>query len=245
MDIELLKTLGFSDKSAVMYLTLLSMGPSSVRTLSDAARLNRGTAYDSLKWLQEQGLADFYDKDAKQYFVANDPRALIALVEKQRDALSHLEKKVEKTVTELQALHHRGGERPVARYFEKKDIPAILEDVIATCEQTEDRLYRIYSAAPIREHLYDGFQTFSDVRVSKGIRVQVIALGEGGELRGLDERKWLGGKSILPTYIIIYPGKTAYVSINAKGELVGVIIENQGVFETQKIVFDSLWTALQ
>ena len=105
-------------------------------------------------------------------------------------------------------------------------------------------MYRIYSAEEIREYLYDSFDTFSDVRIAKGIGVKVIAIGAGGELRGLDERKWLKTKSGTNTYIIIYPGKTAYISLNAKKEPIGVVIENDGVFETQKIIFDNLWKTL-
>ena len=96
----------------------------------------------------------------------------------------------------------------------------------------------------LREYLYDSFSTFSDVRVAKGIAVKAIAIGEGGELRGLDERKWLKSNSVSPTYILIYPGKTAYISLNAKQEPIGVVIENQGVFETQKTIFDQLWNTI-
>ena len=92
--------------------------------------------------------------------------------------------------------------------------------------------------------MYDDFPSFSDVRVAKGINVKVIAIGKGGELRGMDERKWLDLESETPTYIIIYPGKTAYISLNAKKEPVGVVIENDGVYETQKGIFDQLWKTL-
>ena len=75
MDINILKKLGFSDKSALIYLALLRLGPASVRQLAKIAELNRGTVYENLKWLQEQRLVDFYEKDAKQFFVAEDPNA--------------------------------------------------------------------------------------------------------------------------------------------------------------------------
>jgi hypothetical protein len=147
-------------------------------------------------------------------------------------------------VPELQAIHNKGGNRPVARYFDKNEIINILQDVLDVCEQDGEKMYRVYSTSGIREHLYDGFVTFSDVRVAKGISVKAIAIGEGGELRGLDERKWLPTKNGTPTYIFIYPGKTAYLSLDAKGELVGVVIENDGVYQTQKEIFDGLWQKL-
>ena len=244
MDINFLKKLGFTDKSAKIYMALLKLGPSSVRTLADAVDLNRGTTYDALKWLQEQGVVSFYKKDSKQHFVAEDPAHLHHIIAHQKQELDSIDARLDKIIPELQALHHSGGERPVARYFDKKDLHTILEDILVTCEQSEDKEYRIYSAEGLREYLYEGFPTFSDVRIAKGIAVKVIAIGDGGELRGLDERKWLKQTEDTPTYIIIYPGKTAYISLNAKGEPVGVVIENDGVADTQKIIFDTLWQSI-
>jgi len=244
MDINLLKKLGFSDKGAKIYLALLSLGPSSVRKLAEVSEINRGTVYDILKDLQDSGIVSYYKKDTKQYFVAENPEKLHDLVKKRQDELDLVDSKLDRLVPELQALHNKGGERPVARYYEKGEISGILEDVLSTCEESEDKLYRIYSAEGMRKYLYESFPTFSDVRVSKGVSVKVIAIGEGGELRGLDERKWLKTEEDTSTYIIIYPGKTAYISLNAKSEPIGVVIENDGVCKTQKLIFDNLWKKL-
>ncbi len=51
-----LSELGLSAKETQVYLTLLRRGPSSVRHVAEAAQVNRGTTYDILKSLQEQGL---------------------------------------------------------------------------------------------------------------------------------------------------------------------------------------------
>ena len=244
MDINIFKKIGFSDKEAKIYLSLLSLGPSSVRKLAEISEINRGTAYDILKSLQDKGIVSYYNKDTKQYFVAENPEKLHDLVKKQQDELSSVDSQLEKMISELHALHNKGGDRPVARYYEKTEINKILEDVLATCEESEEKLYRIYSAEGMREYLYESFPTFSDVRIAKGINVKVIAIGEGGELRGLDERKWIKTNEETKTYIIIYPGKTAYISLNTKSEPIGVVIENNGVCKTQKLIFDNLWSSL-
>lgn len=244
MDISLLKKIGFSDKSAQIYLALLHLGPSSVRAIASFCGLNRGTTYDSLKWLQEQGAVTHYKEETKQQFVAEPPEKLLRLVEREAEELAEAKKEIDRALPELQALYHRGGDRPVARYVGKDELKEILEDVLETCEEDAEKLYRIYSAEGVRKYLYEQFSSFSEARIAKGLRVKVIAVGEGGELRGLDERKWMKAETSVPTYIIIYPGKTAYISLNAKNEPVGVIIENIGVFETQKTIFDALWNTL-
>jgi sugar-specific transcriptional regulator TrmB len=244
MDILFLKKLGFTDKTAEIYLALLKLGPSSVRKLAEFCELNRGTTYDALKWLQDTGIVSFYRKESKQHFVAESPEKLHSLVRRQKEDLEKVDQELNGQISELQALHNKGGEKPVARYYEKKEIVQILVDVLNTCEAAGETVYRIYSAEGLRKYLYEDFSTFSDVRISRGISVKAIAVGEGGELRGLDERKFISKKSEVPTYIIIYPGKTAYISLNAKKELVGVVIENEGVFQTQCLIFDQLWELL-
>ncbi len=225
-------------------MALLQLGPSSVRVLAEDCGLNRGTTYDSLKWLQEQGLVTFYNRDAKQHFVAEPPEKILRLIENQTHDLAEAGKDITHALPELTALYHTGGEEPVARYVRKDGLKDILDDVLITCERDPGKAYRIYSAEGVREYLYTEFSAFSEERIRRGIRVKVIAFGAGGELRGLDERKWMKAESKTPTYIIIYPNKTAYISLNAKAEPVGVVIENAGVCETQKNIFDALWETL-
>lgn len=244
MDISILKKIGFPEKYARVYVTLLQLGPSSVRRLAEEAELNRGTTYDALKWLQDEGVVSFYEQDKKQFFVAEHPEKLHTLVQKQEEELRQADRQLDRMIPELTAIYDRGGERPVARYYHDGDVKEILEDVLEVCEQTGEKMYRIYSTAGIREYLYHNFPTFSDARVAKGVQVKAIAIGTGGELRGLDERKWLSINQETPTYILMYNGKTAYISLNAKKELVGVVIENDGVYETQKNIFDALWSKL-
>ncbi len=255
MNISILKKLGFSDKYAKVYLALLRLGPSSVRSLAEETTLNRGTAYDSLKWLQEKGLVTFYKQDTKQHFVAEPPAKLNTLLREQQEELSRTDHELSQFVAELDALHHSGQARPVARYYGPDELHHILEDILTVTEASEEKTYRVYSTEGIREHVYKDFQTFSDVRVARGVAVKAIAIGDGGELRGLDERKWLSlsdhsrtSGMVLhhpsPTYIMIYPGKTAYISLDQHETPMGVVIENAGVSQMQELVFDSLWYTL-
>lgn len=244
MLINLLKSLGFSDRLSTLYLTLLRTGPTSVRKLAEISGFNRGVVYEDLKTLQDYGLVGFYEKENKQFFTAESPEKLEELVLGREKELQRAKQQVKEALPELKSLHTKGGGQPVARYFEANQIGQILEDVLQTCVEHNNAAYRTYSAADIREYLYDSFPTFSDARIAKGVAVKVIALGKGGELRGLDERKWMEAPSGTPTYIMIYPGKTAYISLNAQQALVGVIITNEGISSTQQSIFDGLWNTL-
>ena len=75
-------------------------------------------------------------------------------------------------------------------------------------------------------------------------KLKVIAIGAGGEPAGLADRKWLTKNQAAPTYSIIYSGRVAMISTSKDGMPVGLIIQNPGIYETQKLLFESLWTRI-
>lgn len=241
-----LSVIGFSDREVAVYLALLRVGPRSVRQLAEEAGINRGTAYEVLKSLQEKGAVSFYHKEKKQYFAAEDPGKLRTILKKEREAIDHAEQEFERMLPELRALYDKDGERPIVRYYDKTRIRLILQDVLDVTATSDEKIYYVYSAVHVRESIYESFENFSKERIDRGISVKVIALGTGGDLRGLDERKWLKNKDakVASTYILIYSGKVACISLDALGDPVGLIIENQGIHDVQKLVFNQLWENL-
>ncbi len=242
---ELLK-LGLSEKEALIYLTLLSHGPSSVRKLAGISGINRGTAYDCLKALKEHGLVSFFNEESKQCFVAEDPARLQELVVAKQSELERSKASLDEMIPELRSLHDRGGDKPVSRYYEgSQGVRTILLDVLDSVEKSEQKEYCVYSSASVREAgLYDLFPDYTDERIKRGINVKTISLGPGGDHAELSQRKWIKATEGTPTYILLYHGKCAFISLGVSGSLVGVIIENPGIYATQKLLFDELWKTL-
>jgi hypothetical protein len=124
-----------------------------------------------------------------------------------------------------------------------------LEDVLETVSRQSIKEYFVYSSVNLRKDVYNAYPNFSDIRKSKKIQVKTIALGEGGQLVGLDERKWLNDPQVArekgnSTYEIIFAGKVAHISLDDTANPVAVLIENQSIYETQRAVFESLWAKL-
>jgi sugar-specific transcriptional regulator TrmB len=245
MDIyEILKKLGFDDKDIQVYLTLFSLGPCSVRKLSQKSGVNRGTTYDILKQLKGRGLVSYYHKEKKQYFVAEDPRKLENYLARSIEELNSMRERVRELIPELESIYKKGGIKPVARYFEgRRGVRFILEDVLLTLSLEQYKEYYVYSSADVRDELYKNFPDFTLERISRGISVKVIALGNGGDPQPLSERKWLSRTDATPSYTLIYGNKTAHICICAKEkeEIRGVVIEDEGIAETQKLIFEKLW----
>ena len=82
-------------------------------------------------------------------------------------------------------------------------------------------------------------------RVQRGIRVRVIAIGEGGDEAELAERKWLpAGSGTNASYIAIYPPKIAIITLAQKNYPVVIVIESPAIASTQQLMFDTLWSLL-
>jgi sugar-specific transcriptional regulator TrmB len=246
MDITILKKLGLNDKEITVYLKLLEYGAISVRSLAELAGLNRGTTYDILKKLQESGLVSFYHQDTKQKFVAEEPAKLLKLLEQQEDAVREAKVGLEALIPELKSLQDTGGDKPVIKLYEgKAGVRFILEDVLSSVSKEDVKEYYVYSATYSSEDIASAYPDFTKDRIKKNIKVKAISLAEGGKTHGLDERRWLGTRDESATFVLIYADKCAFLSRDAKGAPVGVIIENQMIFTTQKIIFRELWQKLK
>lgn len=244
MDKFLLAHIGISEKDFRVYRYLVAHGTASVRRISAETGILRGSTYESLKNLQKYQLVHLVGEEKKQRFLAEHPDRLQRLFGAHIDRLRGAEQALQQTTMELSALYRPHGESPVARYVEESELRGILEDILRTCKTGSGGGYRIYSAEGVRKYLYESFPTFSDERIARGISVRVIAIGEGGELRGLDERRWWRAAPVHPTYIILYEGKTASISLKSDGRPMGVVVENDGIYETQTMIFDRLWEVL-
>ncbi|MFA5051512.1 MAG: helix-turn-helix domain-containing protein [Patescibacteria group bacterium] len=240
-----LKQLGLSDKEIRVYLALLHAGPSSVRTLASSAEVNRGTTYDILKILIKRGLVSYYHQDKHQYFLAEDPEKLKGFLADRIHELEESKTAVENIIPELKSVYDRAEDKPVVKYYQGvKGIKTVLNDVLDVMLEAEDKEYYVYSASDIRQHLYDGFPNFAKERVKRKIRCKVIAMGSGGQLWGMDERKWLSKTEGSPTYMLIYHRKIGLISLDKQKQPIGMIIADPGLYQTNKMIFEYLWKTL-
>ena len=246
MDRTILKKLGLSDKEIKVYLSLLEYGAISVRGLADISSLNRGTTYDTLKKLQDIGVVSYYHQATKQRFVAEDPEKLLKLVEDKESEIKQTKEKLNNIIPELKSLQDKGGNQPTAKFYEgKSGIKFILDDVLNTVARSKEKEYYIYSATKSSDDINNAYPDFTKARIKKKIRVKALSLSEGGGTHGLDERRWLGTHKESATFVLLYSGKCAYISRDARNNPVGVIIENKSICDTQKIIFSHLWELLK
>jgi|SRR3989338_3792212 len=240
-----LEQLGLNVKEVSIYTTSLRLGPSSVRKIAAEAGINRGTTYDILKSLARQGLVSYYHQHKHQYFIAEDPEKLNDLVEEKYHKMLETRGRIQAIIPQLKSIHNNARGKPIVKFYEGHNgAKTILQDVIDTCKQDNIKEYYVYSSSVIRNFIYKLYPNFSNDRVEAGIKVKVIAIGPGGEKRGLDERKWLTQEERVAAYTILYDGNIAMISLNSDGKPMGVVIKDKNFYEAQKLVFDFTWSKL-
>ncbi len=250
MQIEvILKNFGLSEKEIAVYLALIELGPSSVREISAKSKVNRGTSYDILKALMDMGIVSYYNKESKQYFIAEPPEKLLAAIDQKKEGLDEVRGHIEQSLPLIKTLFEKQGGKPAVKLYEGgQGIKLILEDVLQEVAKLQNKEYSLYSSSTVkdRKNVYEAMPDFSKKRIAKKISVKIISLGEGGQLAGLDERKQMptGGKDIKSTHEIIYAGKVAHLGLDEKENPVGVVIQNEAIYETQKLIFEFNWEKL-
>jgi hypothetical protein len=109
----------------------------------------------------------------------------------------------------------------------------------------KERCYYIYSSTQASADIHFAYPHFTRERIKKNINVKSISLAKGGNLHGLNHRRWLRTDNDSATFILIYAGKCAFISRNSENIPVGILIENKMIYETQKIIFLKLWDLLK
>jgi sugar-specific transcriptional regulator TrmB len=239
--------LGLKETELRVYTALLESGPTSIRAVAAAAKVNRGTTYEAIKSLSDAGLVAHTRKGERNKYRAESPERIYDLIEEKRRNLTQLETEARDIIPSLMALgRHRLGEPAVRFYEDEEGVAVILRDVLQTLEHDQTKQYYAYSSRSLRKYLYRRFPNFTRRRIADGIFVKVIAVGEGGEPDELSERRWIPEPlaSDISSYTLIYGNKIALISVSPDDTPYGVVIEEPGVATMQRLLFETLWSKL-
>jgi HTH-type transcriptional regulator, sugar sensing transcriptional regulator len=95
---ELITDLGFSDKKASIYLTLVEFGEMTATNIASRSGLKRTTVYNIIPELLSDGFVSKSKTAGKTVFYVNKPEDLERFLDEKRDRVKNLVSELKKSV---------------------------------------------------------------------------------------------------------------------------------------------------
>lgn len=255
---NILQKIGLSDKDADVYLACLELGTQPASIIAKKAGLKRPTTYLILEGLLKKGLVSEYTGSNVKYFTSVSPEYLLNYVDKQRRELSSHQRELEQYLPQFQALTNPYSLNPKVRFYEGMEgIERVMNDTLTSQEPL--RCYSTMDAWFLRPETHEYILWYGKQRVSeKKIPLRSINPDTAVARKYLEEDypdvkvdpqmshfRWLPRDiQVFSNEINIYDNKMAIACLG-KNELLGILIESEGIAQTQKSIFEVAWrTAL-
>jgi len=234
----LLQEMGFSEKESKVYLTLLSIGSSTVNTIAEYADLIRTTTYDILKSLREKGMVSSLVRNKVLYFEAADPGKLIEVFDAKKQKLNE-------ALPALRKLRRIVPTGPTLELYEGKEgIRTIWQDVL----KERKSLMAISNYDSLFNTLKYLSPRFIQQRVKEKIPAMLLTEKTIGAIKiwkkkdkeELRETRFLPALEHTKITEYIYGNKVAILSTDPQNPL-GILIRHSEFAEQQKVLFEQLW----
>lgn len=230
---QVLESAGISEREAKVYLTLLQLSESTPAAIAKFTGIKRSTVYLTLATLTTRGLVSSHRKGSKTFFSALNPHALLDDMHSRFQALEQVLPEIEQL-----GLSHKTIPQ-VTVYEGKKGLVRAMEDTLTT---SMDLLCWGDVRLATSSVLEDYYPDYIRKKVAKNIWVRGIVSYD----REAVEFKKRGVKELRELYLVpkekfpfrneinIYEDKVAII---AHADLVGVIIRNKNIADTQRSIF--------
>jgi HTH-type transcriptional regulator, sugar sensing transcriptional regulator len=231
---------GLTRKQAKVYMACLELGQAKVPDIAKRAEVKRTTAYGILDELTEKGLVSFIKKGKSKIFKAQDPKAVISMIQAQKEA-------IDSVLPELESIYATYQLRPHMQFFEGRNgIKRIYEDTLTSKEK---KVLQIVNVKDFKNFPGGDFsREYIKKRVSKNIIAYALHPKSGDvydstygqpsiELKR--QVRYLPPSMFYASMIMIYDHKVAMIS--TKQENFGFIIESKEFSNTMRAYFDFMW----
>ena len=242
--IDALSQIGLSNNEAEVYLTSLSLGPSTVMKIAKSSQIRRTTVYSVIETLKNKGLIHIKPVGLKQLYVAEHPNRLENIIESKKISL-------QKLIPEFTALYNlKGGESTVKYYEGINAVKNIYETILDPMKPGED--YLVISDLEKfflnTDPVY--FEDFLQKRIKSRVKARLIATDSERarymkqyEKNMNHEVRILPAGSKLSVDVMIVPQKVTIFNMNEP--ISAVSLENNAMIEMHKELFEIMWQSLK
>jgi len=240
--LDILRELGLSENESRTYLSLISLGPSTVLKISKASGINRTSLYSMIDALKQKGLISIDIKGFKKLLVAESPEKLEVVLEDRKRLFK-------KNLPDFMSLYNSKGEAGFLRYHEGlESIKSVYESMLRDIKPGED--YLIVSDAA-RQVALDRkyFMDFIERRGKLPIKVRML-MQDSEDARYLKQyeqnfnykAKLLPAGTSLSTNLVVIPERILiHQTIDP---VIGIVIENKSAIKMHQEMFEIMWRAI-
>lgn len=244
---DILTDLGLSEKEVRFFIANYLTGPTNINEIIKQAKIERSTAYLIAQTLIQKG---YLIEDYKQYkktLSTVDPQTLLRMLSTKQRQIGRHELLFKEHLAELQAHYQLSEVRPRVRTYEgNQGLLSVWRDILMTSEEV-----LLWTNQETEKNMFSEkyHNLFIAERVKKNIPMRAIAVNnEKGKRLVKDDFLALRQTKLLPKNVsfsaetYIYENKLAILDYNK--EIIGIIIENKQIVESQKAVFEMTWKNL-
>ena len=243
-----LQDLGLGEDGALLYTQMLSHPSSTVRELSTQAPFPRTMLYYVLRQLIQRGLVSAKKEGWRTVYIAEDPERLYDLLATKEREFERERGTIRELIPRLKSKYRLAGKRPSVRLFEGvEEYKKALEDIIIT--QPKEIL--AYEVLREKKPALEMRSAHERRRVARKIQKKVLFFEQENMLEVLKDHGYddytqfrsITKDSVAPfaTDVALYDGKLLYTSYYDEHEPTAVLVEDRGLYDMQKSIFESLW----
>lgn len=240
---------GLSREQAVVYETLLKLGPSPASTITSAIplefSLSRPLVYKVLGELEGLALLQKNDPEGKiATFTAEHPLALKDILAKRQAALEQAQSQLSSAIGTLSSTFNLLSGKPGVQFFEgMSGIREVLRDALTSNEE----IYSYVDIDVVEKQIPTISREFAEDRRKLGLKKRNIGIDTPENRGHIDgyytditaERLIPWPTSTFGTIMQIYDGKVSYLTLSEPK--IGVIIADPHIYTMHRAFFEFIW----
>ena len=240
--LKVLQKVGLSEKESQVYFSSLTLGPSTVLSLSNHSQGKRSTVYSINESLRNSRLIRKEFHGLKEYYVAAEPDKLERLLDEQKGALFSI-------LPQLQALQQLQENESVIKYYEGVEaLKTVYLEILDLVKSNQD--YYVLSDSKKWFSLDpEFFLKFKNKRSKLDITVKQIFSANYSSSPLLQENKkaneiykFLPRNSQISTNLVIIPQRVFVHSLVPP--FIGMVIENKPLIQMHREMYNVMWNSL-
>jgi len=239
-DASSLPELGLSEQEGAVYLATLQLGASSISDIAKKAAIKRPTAYYVIDGLMDKNLMSKAPKGRRTLYIAEPPSRLLANLRAQEEKLVNV-------LPRLESLQNSAGNKPRVRFYESREaIDALYNEIF----KTHRKIFAMGSMQSISDFFsYEEIAAWFRLLRDEGGKIyDLLDSSEGARKyskaayrKGLGPIKYLPKDFKMGTDTLIVGDQVLLISYSS---MIGVLIENAEIAQTQRQMFEFIWEHL-